>query len=374
MTLPKPRVLILTITSILLVIGIVMIFASSAILADKQFGDSYYFLKRQLVWCCVGIVALLIGVRTDYKVWEKYGKVLVIASIFLLILSLVPGVGKKAGGAWRWIAVGPFRFQPAEFVKFAFVGYMAGLLVRKRDDLNNFKKTLLPLLILFAWVFLILLKQPNLGTGLILGTLVFVMLFVGGLNWRYTIGTAILSILLVAGAIISSPYRMARISAFLRPWDFAQGTGYQIIHSLIALGSGGLFGKGLGASKEKLLYLPDPHTDFIFSIIGEELGFLGTFTIISLFVVFVWCGIKVSVSLKDPFGTLLGFGLTFMIGLQAAVNIGVATRVLPTAGLPLPFISYGGSSLVFTLLSVGVLLNLSKKAEKVKSPKIDSSF
>jgi cell division protein FtsW len=340
-----------------------MIYSSSSILAWESRGDCFYFFKKQLLWSLFGGIALILGWGVNYKAWQKVSRLLVLGGIALLVMTLTPKFGREAYGARRWLSVFGFSFQPVEFVKIALVVYTADLLSRKKEIRTQ---TLLPLLILLGVISLLLLLQPNLGSVLIISLIVIILLIVGGMKMRYLVGLLLASLPFLYFLIWRVEYRRARILAFLNPWEDPYNKGYQVIHSLIALGSGGLFGRGLGESREKLFYLPQSHTDFIFSIIGEEIGFLGSILIIGLFMMLFFCGVKIALSVNDPFGTLLAFGITSMITLQALINISIATGMLPVAGLPLPFLSFGGSSLLCNMASVGVLLNISTITNRKK--------
>jgi cell division protein FtsW len=278
----------------------------------------------------------------------------------LLVLVLIPGIGKVVNGARRWIDLKLFALQPSEIAKLSMVFFMAESLTRQQDRITNFMKGLVPHLLVLLVVFGLILKEPDLGTALAIGGTVFLMFFASGAKIIHLGSLVGLGVIGVITAIIAEPYRMRRITAFADPWQDPLDTGYHIIQSLYALGSGGLFGLGLGRSREKFLYLPEPHTDFIFAILGEELGFIGTVTVVLLFFLFAWRGYKIAISAPDTFGSILAAGLTTMISLQAMMNIAVVTASMPVTGIPLPFVSYGGSALLFTMAGVGVLLNISR--------------
>jgi cell division protein FtsW len=344
----------------LLGIGIVMVFSASAVSAYVHFNDSYYFLKRQLIWAVAGLILMIFFMQIDYHIWRKWAKPVFFATLMLLVLVLIPGIGKVVNGARRWIDLKLFALQPSEIAKLSMVFFMSESLTRQQDRIINFTKGLVPHLLVLLVVFGLILKEPDLGTALAIGGTVFLMFFASGAKITHLgslVGCAVIGVIT---AIIAEPYRMRRITAFADPWQDPLDTGYHIIQSLYALGSGGLFGLGLGRSREKFLYLPEPHTDFIFAIIGEELGFIGTVTVVLLFFLFAWRGYKVAISAPDTFGSILAAGLTTMISLQAMMNIAVVTASMPVTGIPLPFVSYGGSALLFTMAGVGVLLNVSR--------------
>lgn len=303
----------------------------------------------------------------DYRRLRECAKPLLLTAIFLLILVLVPHIGRASFGAQRWFRFGPFAFQPSEFACLAALIYTADFLARKQNKLGHFREGFLPLLLILGTVSLLILKEPDFGNTLLIAGIMLAMMFLAGarLSHLAVLLTAALPVLIYL--VIKSPYRMARILAFLDPWQDTQGVGFQLTQSQIALGSGGFFGVGLGRSMQKLFYLPAAHTDFILSIIGEELGLLGTLAVIILFVVFIWQGARIAKRTTDPFGYYLAVGLVLMISLQALVNVGVSIGAFPTKGLPLPFISYGGSDLIFNMMAVGLLLNISRIQDSVTS-------
>ena len=344
----------------LLGIGVIMVYSSSAVSAYVNFQDSYYFLKRQLVWVSLGLIAMLITMNIDYHVWQKLAKPFMLVTFILLILVLVPGLGRVVNGARRWLGFGSLYMQPSEIAKLSMVLFCASSLSLRQDKITSFIKGVVPQLLVLLVVFGLILKEPDLGTALAIGGTVFVLLFTAGAKLSHLSMLAITGIVGIIIAIIVEPYRMKRLLAFSDPWADPLDTGYHIIQSLYAIGSGGLFGVGLGRSREKFLYLPEPHTDFIFAILGEELGLIGTLTVIVLFFLFAWRGFKVAISAPDIFGSLMAAGIMTMIIMQALMNIAVVTASMPVTGIPLPFLSFGGSALIFTLSGVGILLNISR--------------
>ena len=351
-------------TTILLVsIGIVMIFSASYYYAFHRFGDYYYFFKRQLGWAAVGLLAMIFTMNFDYWRLEKFGKPLLLVSIIMLAALFIPGVGIETNEAVRWLGIGSFRIQPSEVAKLALILYMASSMARKKEAMTTFTKGVLPYVIVLIILFGLIIKQPNLSTAGIIVMLGFILMFVGGTKLWHLI---ILIVLGGAGAayfVTSAEYRMERLMSFTDPWSAPLDTGYQVIQSLYSLGSGGLFGTGLANSMQKYLYIPEPQTDFIFAIIGEELGFIGAVTVIILFMVLIWRGIKIAITAPDSFSCFVATGITSMIALQVILNIAVVTSSVPPTGVPLPFITYGGSSLVITMASVGILLNISRYAK-----------
>jgi len=344
----------------LLAIGVVMVYSASAVSAYVNFNDSYYFLKRQLVWATLGLMAMILTMNMDYHVWQKLSKPIMIATIILLILVLVPGLGRVVNGARRWIGFGSLYLQPSEIAKLSMVLFCAGSLAARQEKITSFIKGVVPQLLILLLVFGLILKEPDLGTALAIGGTVFVLLFIAGAKVSHLSSLGIVGVVGIVVAILVEPYRLKRLLAFSDPWSDPLDTGYHIIQSLYAIGSGGMFGVGLGRSREKFLYLPEPHTDFIFAILGEELGFIGTITVIVLFFLFAWRGFKIAISAPDIYGSLVAAGLTTMIVMQALMNISVVTASMPVTGIPLPFLSFGGSALIFTLAGVGIILNISR--------------
>ncbi|MDD3000323.1 MAG: putative lipid II flippase FtsW [Candidatus Riflebacteria bacterium] len=341
-------------------IGLIMVYSASSLNSIAIMADGLYYFKRQLIWVCVGLLGMLGFSVIPYTKLEKVTVPMLAISIILLILILIPGVARDIGGAKRWLRFGGFGFQPSEFAKMCFVLYMAHSISLRQEKIKSFTQGMLPDLLVTGVIFLLIYKEPNLSTAtLIMGTYL-TMYFLGNgsiknLAWLSAGGVA-----MVFALIFRAGYRMRRLLAFINPWENAQGSGYHIIQSLVAIGSGGLFGFGLGQSRQKFFILPERHTDFIFAIICEELGLIGGIFVLLLFLVLIWRGLYIASRAPDMFGFLLASGLTTVIGLQVMVNIGVVLSLIPTTGVTLPFISYGGSSLVFLAMGVGVLLNISK--------------
>jgi cell division protein FtsW len=346
----------------LMLLSLVTVYSASSHLALHELGDSYYYLKRQALFCLAGLV-LLYGVKKfPCSLYARLVYPLLLGSGVLLGLLLVPGVGSKVGGAVRWIRIGGISFQPSEFAKIALAVYLAYSMAKKGEAMGTFATGLLPHLLVTGIFIGLITLQPDLGTAMILGCWSLTLLFIGGASVLQLMVIMLFSSPVLLWLIQRTPYRLDRWNAFLNPWDDPQGIGFQIIHSFLAFGSGGILGAGLGDSKQKLFYLPEPHTDFILSIIGEEMGLIGVAAIVALFGFLIVRGIRVALNAPDLYSTYLAFGVTCLIGIQAVVNMGVVMGLLPTKGLTLPLISYGGSSLMVTLFSVGVLLNISSKA------------
>lgn len=355
-----PDLFLLATVFILLGIGLVMVFSASSVEAMVLFKDPYYFLNKQIIWSVLGLVAMFFISKIDYWHYPKWAFPLFALTFLLLIAVLIPGVGRNINGARRWIGFGSLVFQPSEVAKISVVLLFATTLTGTRFRPERFIRGILPHIGILAIVFALILKEPDMGTAMALGGTAFTMMFVAGGKKRYLGGLIAAAIPIVAVMIMAAPYRRQRFLAFLDPWKHPLGSGYHIIQSLYALGSGGLFGVGLGRSSLKYFYLPEQHTDFIFAILGEELGFIGAATVVILFFFFAWRGFKIAIAAPDRFSSILAVGVTMMIILQATINIAVVTASMPITGIPLPFISYGGSSLVFALAGIGALLNISK--------------
>ena len=340
--------------------GLAMVYSASAIWADQHLGDPFYYLKRQLIWLALGWGGMFYFSRLDYnqlKEWTKWAVLLCWLMLFAVLFA------SPIAGAKRWIRIGPMSLQPAEFAKLAMVVYLCDYLDRRRSKLSNaFRGLAIPLGVVGFTLFLISL-EPDLGTPLLIFGVGMGILFLGGVPMRSIVSLGLAALPIVVIEILRHPYRLKRIGTFLRPWADPQGSGYQLVQSFMAVGSGGWFGKGLGQSQLKLLYLPTPHTDFIFPVICEELGLLGGLAVLALFGYFLTRGIRIARAAPNLFGTLLAFGITALLVAQALFNIAVCLGMLPTKGLPLPFFSFGGSATLVTLAGVGILLNISRQAE-----------
>jgi cell division protein FtsW len=362
----SPDFLLFLLTLILVTVGLIMIYSASAILAHDRYGNSYYFFARQLLWVLVGSLGMWFSSRVDLEKLRALAIPGLFIALFLMALVCVPGIGRTVGGAQRWFRLGPFSFQPSEVLKLALVFYLADSLDRRRQTLVTFSG-LFPYLVILGICMLLLEKQHDFGTAVLLALVTILLLFLAGMEWKFFLIPVAILVPVFIFLVESASYRMKRITAFLNPWDDPQGAGFQLIQSLIAVGNGGPFGVGLSNSTQKLFYLPAPHTDFIFAIIAEELGLAGAGGLVFLFAVFILRGFKVSSAVgRREDGTFLGLlaaGITGLIGFQALVNLGVVTGLLPTKGIPLPLISYGGSSMVFTLVSIGVLFNISRETK-----------
>jgi cell division protein FtsW len=340
--------------------GLVMVYSASAVYATQKFGSATYFLKRDLLWSALGLVALTVGMRVDFGAYRRWSYALLIASIGMLAAVLL--VGARINGARRWFHVGGVSFQPAELAKLALVIYLAYSLAKKAEKVRSFTVGFVPHMIVCGVMMGLLLKQPDLGTAVILGLTTLLLLFVAGAKISYIFIACLAAAPVLYQAIVGTPWRLRRMLAYLDPWQYRYDVGYQITESLISVGSGGLWGLGLGDGKQKLFILPEAHTDYVMAIVGEELGLMGIGAVAALFGLLVWRGARAALHARDAFGCYLGFGITAMFGLQALVNLGVVLGALPTKGLPLPFVSFGGSTLLVDLFAMGVLLNISRAA------------
>lgn len=346
-------------TMLLVFIGIIMVFSASFIQSSFKHHDSYHFLKKNVIYAIFGFVAMIVTSNIDYVFWKKNSKIIGIIAVILLVLVLTP-LGIEANGAKRWLGVGGASIQPAEVAKFATIIITAKLIEKNYDNIKSFRKGILPLLLVPSLFFALIIKQPNLSTAGTIILVTFVMLFVAGMNMKFVVAMIVTGFALFVALVIAAPYRLARVTSFLDPFQDPLGKGYQVIQSLYALGSGGLFGLGLGKSRQKYFYIPEPQNDFIFAIIGEELGLIGCIVIIMLFVILVYRCIRIALKTSNVFACMVVIGIGAQIGIQAALNIAVATSSMPATGVALPFISYGGTSLTIFMAAIGIVLNISK--------------
>ena len=351
---------ILMAAALLTLIGLVMVYSASAVVAQNRFHDSLYFLKRQAAWLGFGFLLLHIASRLDYLVWRKLTLPILGVTAILLLVVLLPSLGVAAKGARRWFHIGAVSVQPAEMAKLATVLYLAMYVTRKEGRMAELVSGFLPPLVVVGLFGGLILMQPDLGTVLVLGTVTLGVLFLGGTRLKHLCGLIPIALILLIVAIWKSPYRLQRLMSFLDPGKDPTGAAFQVNQSFLAFGSGKVFGVGLGEGKQKLFFLPEAHTDFVLALVGEELGLIGTALIIILFSVLAFKGFQIAGRAREPFGRYLALGITLLIGVQVLVNAGVATGLLPTKGLTLPLVSYGGSSLLMTLLSIGILLSISR--------------
>jgi cell division protein FtsW len=341
--------------------GVVMVYSASSVMAAKKFHDGFYFLKKQGAFAVIGLAIMFFSMQVDYHVWKKLAVPALIGCLVLMVLVLIPGIGGSGGGASRWLRLPGFSLQPSEMAKIALVIYMAYSLDKKQEKVRFFSTGFLPYMVVLALLLLLLLKQPDLGSAVTLGVVAVVMLFAAGTRPTYLISMLLLALPFLYFLVMNVDYRRRRILAFLNPWEDPSNSGFQIIQSWIAFGTGGVLGQGLGEGKQKLFYLPEAHTDFILSVVGEELGLIGVLLIGTMFFLLVWRSIRVALGAEDTFGRFLAFGIAVLLGIEAFVNMGVVTGLLPTKGLALPFISYGGSSLIISLFAIGIVLNISSR-------------
>jgi cell division protein FtsW len=349
---------LVAIVAVLNIVGVVMVLSASSVSSLTDYGSPWYFFLRQLMWTVAGVVAFVFAIRFDYHHWQRLVRPLLVLSVVLLLLVLVPGVGIYVSGARRWIGSGAFRIQPSEIAKLALLIYTADIVSRRAKELHDWRRVLRPVVLVLLLFSALVMKQPDLGTTLVMAFLVLAMLVAGGVRAKHLFVVGGMGALLVGALAWLEPYRRERMLTFLHPFADSSNSGYQIAQSLIAIGSGGITGVGLGASRAKWNFLPNAHTDFIFAIIGEELGLIGAFVVIALFIVFGILGTRAALRAPDRFGTLLAAGATTWVVAQAVINIGAVVGVLPVTGIPLPFVSFGGSALITTMLASGILVNV----------------
>jgi len=359
-TIKKYDLILLISVIIISIFGLIMIYSSSYVWAEYKYGDAFKFFKAELLFFIVGIILMLIVSKIDYMKYYKNANIILGICVLLLILVLIPGIGTVRNGSRSWFGIGSFGIQPSEFTKLALIMFTSKYLCNNEKMLKSIKKGVLPILGLLLSIFALIMLQPDFGTGSVIVVSIIVIIFISGVDFSFFIKAACLGILGVIGLIIIAPYRLQRILSFLNPWSDPLGSGFQIIQSLYAIGPGGLLGLGFGNSIQKHFYLPEPQTDFIFSIISEEFGFLGVLIVSSLFLTIIYRGIKISLNAKDAFSKYLSFGIIFQLSFQTILNLMVVVGLIPVTGVTLPFLSYGGSSLLITLISMGILLNISK--------------
>lgn len=340
--------------------GLIVVYSASSVASVATLSDGLYYFKRQLLWVFLGLMGMFVFSYIPYYKLERLSAWLLGLSLFFLVIVLIPGFSHDIGGARRWLRFGGIGFQPSELAKICFIMYMAHSISAKQEKIKSFVRGLLPDLAVTIILFLLIFKEPNLSTAsLVLATYIILYFLAGGALYNIS-ALGIAGFISVFALIFTADYRIKRLTAFLNPWENQQNSGYHIIQSLVAIGSGGIWGLGLGQSRQKFFILPERHTDFIFAIICEELGMIGAIAVLLTFFALVWRGFKIALKAPDNFGFLLASGITTLIGLQVAINIGVVFSLVPTTGITLPFISYGGSSLVFLAIGIGILLNISK--------------
>jgi cell division protein FtsW len=359
---------ILTASLLLTGFGVVAVYSASAIVAMDRHQDPYFFLRRQLIYATLGVVAMLVAMQVDWRHLQRWARLGLVLTLILLGLVFVPALAKEAGGAKRWLQLGRFSFQPAELGKLTLVLYLAHRLASQGPWRGRFIRNYLPLAVVIGTLFSLTLLQPDLGTAVLLLGIAVIVLFIGGVPVRYLVCSLLVTVPFLYIALVHVGFRWRRLLAFWDPWSVRLDAGFQIVQSLLAFGNGGLVGVGPGAGRQKLFFLPEAHTDFVFAVIGEEFGFMGCLAILGLFGVLLWHGMAVAGRAQNLFARYLASGITGMVLLQAVMNVAVVVGFLPTKGLPMPFVSHGGSSLVVTLVSVGILLGISARPPAPKRP------
>jgi len=341
--------------------GIVMIYSASSIWAEYKFHDPFKFVKAQAIFFLVGLLLMKVLSQIDYHIYEKKANLILALCFLLLVLVLIPGIGTVRNGSRSWFGLGGFGIQPSEFAKIGLIIYVSKYLANHRKDMRSIKKGVLPILLVIGVFFFLIMLEPDFGTAMVIVLTLIVMIFVSGVQISFFVKIGLLGLLGIVGLIIIAPYRMARIVSFLNPWSDPLGSGFQIIQSLYAIGPGGLLGQGFLNSHQKHFYLPEPQTDFIFSIISEEFGFLGVLIVVSFFFYIFYRSLKISLNVSSGFAKYLSFGLAFGIIIQASLNLCVVVGLIPVTGVTLPFLSYGGSSLLVSMISIGIILSISRK-------------
>jgi cell division protein FtsW len=347
----------------LIIISVVMVYSSSSVVALTSYDDAAFFARRQLMWAVVGLLVMAATMRMDHRLLGEQRVVVavLILSLLLLAATLVPGIGRTINGSRRWLRLGMLSFQPSELAKVALVIYLSYYIAKKGERIRDFMNGITPAYVVAGLFMATAVLQPDFGTTMTIALVAGVMLFVGGANFLHLAGTVLAGLPFIYIAVFHKAYRARRIFSFLDPWADPQGSGHQIIQSFLAFGSGGIFGRGLGEGRQKLLFLPERHSDFIYAVIGEELGLIGALAVLTLFLFLLWRGMRIALAASDRFSRMLAFGITLLVCVQALMNMAVVTGMFPTKGIALPLVSYGGSSLVITLGALGVLLNISKE-------------
>lgn len=356
----KPDYILTILIAVLIVIGLIMISSASVVMSKTVAGRANYYLISQMKSALIGLVAMYVGLRIDYSFWKKWAPVLLVLNIIALVMVFIPGLGFHHGGANRWIVIGPLNFQPSEPIKLTLIMYLASWFEQKGKDLKDFVHGALPFIGVMLIITGLIMKQPDMGTMTVLASIAGAMYFVAGANYTHVVGMVLAAVAGVAFLIKTAPYRMARLTIFLNPNSDSKGAGYHINQALMAVGSGGLFGLGFGRSRQKFNYLPEAATDSIFAVISEELGFIRSIFILMLFVLFALRGYKIARKAPDDFSRLIAVGITTWIVAQAFINILAILSLMPLTGVPLPFISLGGTSLIMLMFASGILLNISR--------------
>lgn len=360
----RPDYVLVLLVFALVVFGLIMISSASVVISYDTYNDSHRILRNQVVSAAMGIVAFLVAARIDYRFWKRYALFMLFVTLGLLIMVFIPGLRFEYGGASRWILIGPIFFQPSELIKLTYLFYLATWLAKKKEQLQDFSMGFLPFATLLIVITGLIMLQPDLGTMLVIALMSGVLFFVAGANIKHIVLSALGGVAGIYLLILAAPYRMARLKAFLNPEENMLGIGYHVQQALVAIGSGGWIGRGFGRSLQKFSYLPEVVGDSIFAIMAEELGFVRIFVFILVYLLLIIKGFQIAKNAPDNFGKLLALGITSWIGFQAFVNMAAMLALVPLTGLPLPFISYGGSSLIVCLVATGVLYNIAKAGNK----------
>lgn len=358
----KERILLIIAVVLLNLFGLIMIYSASNIWSEYKFNDPYKYLKSQGLFLIISYIALFIISKVPYVEYKKKANVIFLVCVVLLVLVLIPGVGSVRNGSRSWFGIGGFGIQPSEFTKLGLIIFTSKYLSNNSKEIRDIKKGVLPILGILLLIFGLIMLEPDFGTGVVIVMTIVVLLFTSGVKMNFFIKIGVLGLIGVVALIIIAPYRMQRILSFINPWNDPLGSGFQIIQSLYAIGPGGLLGLGFGNSVQKHFYLPEPQTDFIFSIISEEFGFMGVLLVSILFITIIYSGFKIAMKCEDLFGKYLAFGITFGLAFQTMLNLMVVVGLIPVTGVTLPFLSYGGSSLLITMCGMGILLNISKNS------------
>ena len=356
----KVNIILLIAVLIISIFGLIMITSSSYVWAEYKFDDPLKYFKHQALFLVISIILMIVVSKIDYYIYFEKANIFLIISLILLVLVLIPGIGSVRNGSRSWFGIGSFGIQPSEFSKLILIIFTSKYLYKNDRNLKDIKKGVLPIIGLTILVFGLIMLQPDFGTGVVLVMIIVGMLFVAALAFKFFFKIGVVGVIGIVVLIAVAPYRLKRILSFLDPWQDPLGSGFQIIQSLYAIGPGGLFGYGLGNSRQKHFYLPEPQTDFIFSIISEEFGFMGVLIVSILFITIIFTGFKIAMKTSDLFGKYLAFGVTFWIAFQAILNLMVVVGLIPVTGVTLPFLSYGGSSLLIMFIAIGVVLNISR--------------
>lgn len=358
----KERILLIIAVVLLNLFGLIMIYSASNIWSEYKFNDPYKYLKSQGLFLIISYITLFIVSKVPYVEYKKKSNVIFLVCVVLLVLVLIPGVGSVRNGSRSWFGIGGFGIQPSEFTKLGLIIFTSKYLSNNNKEIRDIKKGVLPILGILLLIFGLIMLEPDFGTGVVIVMTIVVLLFTSGVKMNFFIKIGVLGLIGVVALIIIAPYRMQRIVSFINPWNDPLGSGFQIIQSLYAIGPGGLLGLGFGNSVQKHFYLPEPQTDFIFSIISEEFGFMGVLLVSILFITIIYSGFKIAMKCEDLFGKYLAFGITFGLAFQTMLNLMVVVGLIPVTGVTLPFLSYGGSSLLITMCGMGILLNISKNS------------